>query len=174
MSTSITVKPGSESKAAVTFPQAHDIFKDFETLTNEIARRAFGFFQNRGGTNGRDFDDWIRAESELLKPVPIELSESDGNYTIRAEVPGFDVKDLNVKVEPNFVFIHGKTEQKKEEKKGKEVKYSEVSARELCRRIELPNPIDPDKVDAHLVNGVLELILSKATPSKKIEVKTAA
>lgn len=174
MSTSITVKPGTETKATVNLPQDHNIFKDFERLTNEIARRAFGFFQSRGGIIGRDFDDWIRAESELLKPVPIELSESNDSYTIRAEVPGFDVKDLSVKAEPNFVFIHGKTEQRKEEKKGKEVKYSEASARELCRRIELPNSINPDKVDAHLANGVLELNLSKAAPSKKIEVKAAA
>jgi HSP20 family protein len=174
MSTSITVKPSTERKTMVAFPQTRDIFNDFETLTNEIARRAFGFFQNRGSANGRDLDDWFRAESELLKPTLIEMSESDTSYTVRAEVPGFEVKDLNVRVNPNSVYIRGKREQKKEEKEGKQVKYSEVSARELCRSIDLPSSINPDKVDAHLTNGVLELTLSKAAPPKKIEVKSAA
>jgi HSP20 family protein len=171
MSTSITVKPSTERKTMVAFPQTRDIFNDFETLTNEIARRAFGFFQNRGSADGRDLDDWFRAESELLKPTLIEMSESDTSYTVRAEVPGFEVKDLNVRVNPNSVYIHGKREQKKE---GKQVKYSEVSASELCRSIDLPSSINPDKVDAHLTNGVLELTLSKAAPPKKIEVKSAA
>jgi HSP20 family molecular chaperone IbpA len=37
---------------------------------------------------------------------------------------GFDAKDLSVRAERNSVYIHGKSEQKKEEKKGKDVKYS--------------------------------------------------
>jgi HSP20 family protein len=135
MSTSITVKPGTESTTMVKFPKTHNIFEDFEALRNEIARRAFGFFQNRGSVNGRDLDDWFLAESELLKPVPIEMSESNDGYTIRAEVPGFEAKDLDVKLEQNSLFIHGKSEQKKEEKKGKEIKYSEVSAREYSSSI---------------------------------------
>jgi HSP20 family molecular chaperone IbpA len=55
--------------------------------TNAIAQRTFGLFQQRGGADGRDLEDWFRAESELLKPVPIEISESNDTYTIRAEVP---------------------------------------------------------------------------------------
>lgn len=173
MSTSLTAKPSTTGRTMVEFPQTHSIFQDFETLANAIAQRAFGFFQQRGSTDGRDWDDWFRAESEMLKPMPIEISESDDSYTIRAEVPGFDEKDLNVRAEGNSVYIHGKSQQKKEEKKGKEVKYSEVSASELYRQIELPTAVNPDKVSAHLANGVLELSLPKAAPPKKIEVKAA-
>ena len=139
MPTSLAVKPSTAGRSLIEFPQTRSIFEDFEALTNTIAQRAFGFFQQRGSADGWDLDDWVRAESELLKPVPIEMSESDDGYTIRAEVPGFDVKDLNVRVEPNSIYIHGKSEQKKEEKKGKEVTYSEVSANELSRRIDLPH-----------------------------------
>jgi HSP20 family protein len=124
----------------IEFPQTRNLFEDFEALTKAITQRAFGLFQRRGGTDGRDLEDWFRAEAELLKPVPIEISESNEAYTVRAEVPGFDAKDLSIHVEGNSVYIHGKNEQKKEEKKGKEVKYSEVSATELSRRIDLPRP----------------------------------
>ena len=64
-------------------------------------------------------------------------------------------------------------EQKKEEKRGKEIGYSEVSTHELSRRIELPASINPDKATASLANGVLELTLPKAVQSKKLEVKAA-
>ena len=170
MSTALLNRPSS--KTAIQFPQATNFFEDMEALSREIAQRAFDLFQQRGAYPGGDLDDWFRAESALLKPVPIEMSESADSYTIRAEVPGFDAKTLTVQAEPNSVYIRGKNEQKKEEKKG-EVKYSEVSATELCRRIALPDSINPEKVSAHLVNGVLELTLPKAAPPKAIEIKAA-
>ena len=173
MSLLLTVRPNTTGRTMITFPQASNIFEDFEALSNTIAQRAFGFFQQRGGGNGLDRDDWLRAESELLKPVPIEMSETKDTYTIRAEVPGFDAKDLTIQAEPNCICIHGKKEQKKEETTGKEVTYSEVTANELYRRIDMPSSINSDKVSAHLVNGVLELTLPKAAPPKSIEVKAA-
>jgi HSP20 family protein len=156
----------------VEFPQTRTFLGDFEALAKAISQRAFGLFQQRG-TDGLDLDDWFRAEAELLRPVPIELSESDDSYAIRAEVPGFEIKDLEIRAEPNSIYIHGKAEKTREEKKGKEVKYTEVSANELCRRIDLPGSIDPDKVSAKLMNGVLELNMPKAAPAKKVEVKVA-
>ena len=86
MSTALANKPSTSSKTAIQFPQATNFFDDLEELSQRIAQRAFGLFQQRGGTAGRHLDDWFLAESELLKPVSIEMSESAGNYTIRAEV----------------------------------------------------------------------------------------
>jgi len=173
MSISLAVRPIATGRTTIAFPQISNIIEDFDALSNAIAQRAFGFFQQRGGGNGLDRDDWLRAESELLKPVPIEMSETKDSYTIHAEVPGFDAKDLTIQAEPNCICIHGKKEQKKEEKTGKEVTYSEVTANELYRRIDMPSSINSDKVSAHLVNGVLELTLPKAAPPKSIEVKAA-
>lgn len=173
MPTALSVKPSASGRTTIEFPQSHNFFEDMEALTRRIAQRAFGLFQERGASDGRDWDDWFIAESELLKPVPIEMGESDDAYTIRAEVPGFDAKDLTVRAEPNSIYIHGKVEQKKEEKKEKEIKYSEVSAKELSRRIDLPSSINPEKASAQLTKGVLELTLPKAEPPKKLEVKVA-
>ncbi len=173
MSFSLSVRPSATGRSTITFPQISNIIGDFDALSNAIAQRAFGFFQQRGGENGFDLDDWFRAESELLKPVPIEMSETTDSYTIHAEVPGFDAKDLTIQAEPNCICIHGKKDQKKEEKTGEEVTYSEVTANELYRRIDMPSSINSDKVSAHLVNGVLEVTIPKAAPPKTIEVKAA-
>jgi HSP20 family protein len=172
MSTAIAVQPKTTGRSIIDFPQGRSIFDDFDAITNQIAQRAFGLFRERG-TDGRDLDDWFRAESELLKSMPVELSESDKDFTVKAEVPGFSIKDLTVRAESNSVCIHGKKQETKEEKDGKKVRYSEVSSSEICRRIDLPASINPDKVSASLNNGVLELNIPKAAPPKTIEVKVA-
>jgi HSP20 family protein len=172
MSTAIAVQPKTTGRSIIDFPQSRSIFDDFDAITNQIAQRAFSLFQERG-TNGEDLQDWFRAESELLKSMPVELSESDKDFTIKAEVPGFSTKDLTVRAEPNSVCIHGKKQATKEEKRDKNVRYSEVSSSEICRRIDLPASIDPDKVSASLNNGVLELSMPKAAPPKTIEIKAA-
>lgn len=170
MSTMIAVK-SSNNVAAKPAP-VHDVMEEIKGIFNTISQRAFGFFQERG-TNGQDLNDWFRAESEVLKPVPIEISESNDTYTVRAEVPGFEAKDLCVHVEGSSVYIHGKTKHEKEETKAGRVKYTEVSASELSRRIELPGSVNTEKASANLENGVLTLALPKAVPSKQIPVKAA-
>jgi HSP20 family protein len=170
--TSLAVQPSTTDRIKIQTSPTPDFLQECVALSNAIAQRAFGLFQQRG-TGGHDWDDWFRAESELLRPMPIEMSESDEAYTIRAEVPGFAAKDLKVRVEPTSVSIHGKSEQKTEEKKGREIKYSEVHASELCRCIDLPTSVNSAKASAQLANGVLELILPKAVPQKSIEVKAA-
>ena len=169
MSTAIAIQPKTNGRSLINFPQTRSIFDDFDAITNAIAQRAFSLFSERG-TDGKDLEDWFRAESELLKPMPVELSESDGDFSVKAEVPGFSIKDLTVRAEPNSICIHGKKEQTKE---GKKVRYSEVSSSEMCRRIDLPASINPERVSAALSNGVLEVKLPKAAPPKTIEVKAA-
>jgi HSP20 family protein len=173
MSTALATKPDMSNKVAIQFPQISNFLDELEALNRETAMRAFGLFQQRGHADGRDMDDWLRAEAELLRPVPVEMSESGDSYTIRAEVPGFDAKHLNIQADSNSIYIRGKNEQKKEERKDGEVKYSELSATELCRRIALPSSINPEKISARLTNGVLEITLPKAMPPKTIEVKAA-
>ena len=39
-------------------------------VTNsDIARRAYEFYEQRGGEHGRDLDDWLLAENELRGAV---------------------------------------------------------------------------------------------------------
>ena len=38
---------------------------DFELSRDEIARRAYDLYEARGAEDGRDLDDWLRAEREL-------------------------------------------------------------------------------------------------------------
>jgi HSP20 family protein len=149
------------------------LMERMRALQNEIARRAFQLFERNGFRMGEDLDNWLRAEAELLHPIQVELAEAEGDLILRAELPGFTEKDIEVKTEPGRVLITGRQEEKKEEKKEKTL-YSELRSREVFRSVPLPAQIDPDKVQATLRNGVLELRMPKVETQKKVPIKVKA
>jgi HSP20 family protein len=146
-----------------------DLFKRVQQLHDEIATRAFSIFEINGKTFGHDLENWFRAESELLHPVQIELSESNGNLILKAEVPGFADKELEIALEPRRVAITGKHEAK-EERKDEETLYSEIRSNRVLRVLDLPAAVDTEQATATLENGVLELKMPKAAPAKKVEI----
>ncbi len=142
-------------------------------LYDKIEKRAFSLFEHNGRVHGHDVENWLEAESEFLSPVPVELAETDTEFTVRAEVPGFTEKELEIVVEPGRVFITGKTENRSEEKKKKRI-YSEICENEIFRSFSLPAEIDPERVNAVLKNGFLEISLRKAKLVKKVTVVAKA
>jgi HSP20 family protein len=142
-------------------------------VSEAIAKRAYGFFEERGREFGRDIDDWLHAELELLRPLPIEITEGDDELTVRAEVPGFTASDIQVSVEPQRLVISGKVE-KTDERKIERTVYTERQSNEIFRAIDLPTQVDPSKVSATLKDGVLQLSLAKAIISEPAKVKVKA
>ena len=157
------------SKALTT----EDAFEQFERIYNSIARRAFEIFSSNGHSAGHDVEDWFKAESELLHPVHMTVAESDGMVNVTAEVPGFEAKDLEIKLEPTRLTISGKRETKEEQKKGK-ITYHEHCANEILRIVALPAEVDASKTQAKLKNGLLEMQLLKGKPAKTTRIQVKA
>ena len=134
-------------------------------MIDAIARRAFEIFESRGGSPGHELEDWIRAEAELLHPVPLSVSESSDEYIVRAEVPGFSSKDIEVSVEPCCLSISGKRETTKEEVNAKVIR-SEWRADQIFRTLDFPSRIDTSKVTTTLKDGILTVDLPKAQTAK--------
>jgi len=151
-----------------------DLFRRVQKFQDEIARRAFEIFEGNGRAFGRDLENWFTAESELLHPVHIDIAESDGDVTVRAELPGFTAKEIEVSLEPRRLTIAGKREAK-EERKDKKTVYTERCSDQLLRVIDLPAAVDTETAAATLKEGVLELKLPKAAAAKKVPItaKTA-
>jgi HSP20 family protein len=101
------------------------------------------------------------------------MAESDENLTVRAEVPGFRTKEIEISVEPRRLMITGKHEATEESKKGKTV-YSERCAKEIMRVVYLPSEVDSSKVSATLKDGVLNIELPKVAPAKTVRVEPKA
>ncbi len=150
-----------------------EAFDRIQQIYNSIARRAFEIFDNNGRWLGHELDDWFRAESELLHPVHLEIAESDDHLSIRAEVPGFSGKELEISVEPRKLTIAGRHQAQEESKKGKTI-YSERCANEILRVVTLPSEVESTKVSAVLKDGVLNIELPKAPHAKAVRVEPKA
>jgi HSP20 family protein len=148
-------------------------FEHAQEITGLITRRAYELFASSGFTHGHDREDWIRAASEVLCSVPVDVTETEDQVTVRAEVAGFTEKNIEVRVEPRSLCITGKRREAWEQKEGNTV-YSERRASQIFRVLDLPSRIDPEKVNAKLGDGVLEIILAKVGTGKKIPVLTKA
>jgi HSP20 family protein len=105
----------------------------------------------------------------------IEITESDKEIEISAELPGLERKDVDISLDRNLLTI--RAEKKVEaEQKDKNVHMTERSYGVFYRVLELPMAVDPSKVQATMSNGVLKIAIPKPerTETKKIEVKEAA
>ena len=144
-------------------------------VSQTIAKRAYEFFEERGRDIGRDLDDWVHAELELLRPVPIDVTEGDRELKIRAEVPGFTAKDIQVSVEPQRIIISGKTEKATtNEREPEKTVYSECRSNEIFRALDLLAEVDPAKVTATVKDGVLLLSLAKVPKGQPVKVEVQA
>lgn len=170
---SATAMQPTKVPPAVKEPATVDVFNHMHQIYDSIARRAFEIFENNGRWLGHDLEHWFCAESELLHPVHLEMTESDDNLTVRAEVPGFSTEELQLNVEPRKLTIIGKHQAQEESKKGKTI-YSERCAREILRVVDLPAEVDSMKVSATLKNGVLNVELPKATQVKTVRIELKA
>jgi len=165
------VKAAAATPAKQTVPI--NIFDRMEELRHSIARRAFELFEGNGHWPGRELEDWLRAEFELLHPMHLELTESDNHLNVRAEVPGFSAKDLEISVEPRRLTVSGKHETKEENKKGRTI-YSELSTGEILRVVHLPADVDTSNVTAMVKDGILHVKMTKMPAPKSVRVELKA
>jgi len=136
-----------------------------DRLYDTISRRAFELFEKDGRVDGHDLRHWLEAEREFLHPVHIHMEETDAEFVVRAELPGFTASDIEVSVEPRRVTITGKRESKQENKTGNAI-YMEQCSDEVFRTMVLSSEVNTTKVTATLKDGVLNIQLPKAAATK--------
>ena len=102
----------------------------------------------------------------------VDISETDGEYQIKAEIPDVKKEDVKVTLEDGVLTIQGERKHEKEEK-GKKYHRVERSYGSFARSFTLPDLVDEEKVKAEFKDGVLNLQLPKSEKAKPkaIEVK---
>ena len=107
-----------------------------------------------------------------------DVTQTDKEIVITAELPGLERKDVDVTIEDNILTIRGEKKIEAERKDGerKNVHVSERVYGVFYRMLELPPGIDPSTVEATMSKGVLKITIPKPTrnETKKIDVKEAA
>jgi HSP20 family protein len=102
----------------------------------------------------------------------VDVSETDGEYQIKAEIPDVKKEDVKVTLADGVLTIQGERKHEKEEK-GKKYHRVERSYGSFARSFTLPDLVDEEKVKAEFKDGVLNLQLPKSEKAKPkaIEVK---
>jgi HSP20 family protein len=131
----------------------------------------------------RLFDDFSRGFPAMpafggdgAKLLPsIDVTETDKDIEITAELPGLEEKDVQINFADNLLTIRGEKKAEKEEK-DKNYRLVERSYGSFERTLELPDGVNADAIKAVIAKGVLKVTVPKPAPaqSKKIEVKSAA
>jgi len=125
-------------------------------------------------TRGSLFDDFFRDMSPgfFVKPlhgeplpnpgqIKIDVKESDGAYTVSAEIPGVRKEDIHVTVEGGMVTVRAEVKQEDKQTKDDKVLRSERYFGSVARSFALPQDIDQAQAKAKYDNGVLTLTLPK-------------
>jgi HSP20 family protein len=143
----------------------------FASLQREMNRLFDSFF---GGVNLSPWAPLERGVAEAFTPR-VNVSETDKEIKISAELPGLDENDLDVSLTRDALTIKG---EKKEEKEEKGTSYYRVERAygSFTRSIPLPVDVNTDKVEATFKKGVLYITLPKTVnaieKTKKIQVKS--
>jgi len=113
-------------------------------------------------------------ESGGKQPV-IDVQDRGDHYLVTAELPGFEKKDVEVKVDANVLELKAE-KTSEEETKGKAGTSTQTSRSYYRRYISLPEEVLAEKVNGTMKNGVLELKLPKRAPkfsgkSRRVDLK---
>lgn len=105
----------------------------------------------------------------------MDVTETDKEIEISAELPGLEEKDVQINVADSFLTIRGEKKAEKEQK-DKNYRLVERSYGSFERTLELPEGVNADAIKATISKGVLKVTVPKPAPAqaKKIEVKPAA
>ena len=144
--------------------------KDEDLEPRSLAVPAFGL--------PRLFEDFMKPFDELASPLfprspgsiwtalgkepSFDVQDRGDHFILTAELPGFDKKDVEVKISSNAVELRG--EKTGTETGGKDGAEIESSSSYLQRYMTLPEEVISEKASGTMKNGILELRLPKREP----------
>ena len=105
---------------------------------------------------------------------PVDIFERQDYLVIRAEVPGVQMEDLDVRIENGVLTLHGERKQDFDVKE-ENAHRMERAYGTFTRSFSLPTTVDAERVTATYKDGVLEVTVPKAETAKpkSIEIKAA-
>jgi HSP20 family protein len=134
-------------------------FRGVNTLQDQINRLFNEAFESGG------------EESNLTTWAPaVDINETEHELVVKADLPGIDTKDLDIRVENNVLTIRG---ERKFDKKVNEENYLRVERAygSFSRSFSLANTVNPEGIKADYQNGVLTLNIPKREEAKPKQIK---
>ena len=142
-----------------------DPFRELEDMSERLNRVLSRPSLRNSGKENLTVADWMPT---------VDISETEAEYLIKAELPEVRKEDVKVTVENGVLTLQGERRQEKEEK-GKKFHRVERSYGSFVRSFSLPESVEEGAVKAEYKDGVLNLHLPKSekVKPKAIDVKVA-
>ena len=136
-----------------------DPFREFNALPSR-----FGDFFRK---------DWEAPLSTTAWNPSVDIFENDNEVVVKAELPGMNAKDIEVRLENNVLMLKG---ERRFEKETKEENYHRVEREygTFSRTFALPAAVNGDKVTAEYKDGILKVVMPKKEETKTKPIKIAA
>ena len=133
-----------------------------DSMVNEFSRIS-NFFNDFQGWLAEDdvFKDFFCVDKRRSASLPkLDVKETDGCYTVIADVAGLDKSDIKIEAHDNHVVISGEKKNSVEENGDKYI-FRELSYRKFSRVLPFKEEIDKSKVTAEVKNGMLIVDIKK-------------
>ncbi|HKT58647.1 MAG TPA: Hsp20/alpha crystallin family protein [Gemmatimonadales bacterium] len=127
---------------------------------NSLLDDAFSTWPFQSQENGALTSSWIPA---------CDVFEDQEAVKIVAEVPGVRPEDVKISLENNLLTIRGEKRQQAEEKTERVHRYERTYG-SFERAFSLPTTVDPEKIAASYVNGILTVTIPKAERARPREI----
>jgi HSP20 family protein len=139
-----------------------DFFNELTGMQQEMNRLFDEFFGERRTEMGEG--TWLPA---------VDVSETDGEMVVRAELPGMSKDNIELSLQDNVLTLKG---EKKQEKKEDEENYHRVERNygSFTRSFTLPATVDQNNIQAIFKDGILEIVLPKAEEAKQKKIAVEA
>ena len=102
----------------------------------------------------------------------VDITETDGEYRVRAELPGVEKNDVTVELDQGVLCIRGEKKSRRDEKteRGRRL---ECSYGAFSRSFTLPQDADADHITAQFKDGVLDVKVAKLPESKPKQISVS-
>jgi HSP20 family protein len=136
-------------------------FRDLVSLQERMNRLFDESFRGASRTPAQA-DDWALGGSWA---PPVDIYEQEGSIVLRAELPGVDPKDVDIRVENNILTLRG---ERKFDQEVKREHYHRVERAygTFSRSFTLPSVVDTDKIKAEYKDGVLRVVIPTKEEAK--------
>jgi HSP20 family protein len=138
-----------------------DPFRDMHTLHERLNR----LLSDSRWSSDEGYGDWAPA---------VDIFEKGDDLVIRAELPGIERDDIDIRVENGTLTLRGERKQEKEIQEDKIYRMERIYGT-FTRSFRLPTMVDASKIKAVFKNGVLEVQLPKAEEARprKVNIQVA-
>ena len=122
----------------------------------------------------RDFSPSLWRNSEVMPRLRMDVSETEKEYLVKAEIPGVQKDDIKVAINGNQVSLSAEVKDEQPATTGKSgALRAERYYGHIQRSFTLPQDVDDDQAQARYENGVLHLTLPKkvGTGAKQLSIQ---